>query len=342
MTLNNTVFPAQEWALCTPEDQGIDSAGLARALAALAEGCGSDGVAETVLIRNGTLVHQGPGSRVSHNIWSCTKSFASTALSLLVADGLCSLDSPAAAFEPLLRDQYPALTLRHFVSMTSGYQAIGGSRWGEPSLDWSSQPFTPAEPLFAPGTAFAYWDNAMNMLGRVLVQIARRDMKSLLEERIMGPIGIGAWNWWAEFELDGIPIYYPSTGIELNAHQLARFGWLFLNHGRWQDRQLIAANWVAQATSSQVPADLPLAPTDRASLDGRGVYGFNWWLNGIKADGQRAFPHAPAGAFYASGLHNNHCWVVPEWNLVFVRMGRDERQAPGAYDRFFELLGQAL
>jgi CubicO group peptidase (beta-lactamase class C family) len=130
--------------------------------------------------------------------------------------------------------------------------------------------------------------------------------------------------------------------MEMNAHQLARYGYLFLNQGRWGSQQLIEPEWVAQATCVQVPAYLPLAPTDRANLDGRGVYGCNWWLNGVKANGLRAFPNAPVGTFYAAGLHNNHCFVVPEWNLVFVRMGRDDRQKVGAYDRFFALFGAAI
>jgi CubicO group peptidase (beta-lactamase class C family) len=336
------VFPADEWETCSPESQGIDSARLALAMAALAEGCGSDGVEETVLIRNGYLVHQGMRSRNKHNIWSCTKSFVSTALAVLIADGLCALDQAAADFEPVLQDQYPGITLRHFATMTSGYQAAGANRWGQDSRDWSTQPFVPARPLFAPGTSFAYWDNAMNMFGRVLVQIAHRDLKSLLEERITDPIGMGAWNWSSEFDLNGIPIHYASTGIEVNPHQLARLGWLYIHRGNWNGRQLVDPEWAKQATCPQVPSDLTLAPTDRSSIDGRGVYGYNWWTNQTRSGGQSVFPHAPTGVFYALGLNNNRCIAVPEWNLVFVRMGQDERQDDSAYDRFFALLGEAI
>ena len=61
------------------------------------------------------------------------------------------------------------------------------------------------------------------------------------------------------------------------------------------------------------PNDTP--PRSRGS----GVYGFNWWVNGIQPNGERLWPDAPPRTYYANGLHNNVCIVVPEWNLVLAR-----------------------
>ncbi len=66
-----------------------------------------------------------------------------------------------------------------------------------------------------------------------------------------------------------------------------------------------------------MPASLPVWPDSGA--DGRGVYGFNWWVNGVKPDGRRLWPGAPPRTYYANGLHSNVCIVVPEWNLVIAR-----------------------
>jgi hypothetical protein len=58
-----------------------------------------------------------------------------------------------------------------------------------------------------------------------------------------------------------------------------------LNRGKWNGKQLISAAWANKATKSRVSASMPLAQNSGA--DGRGVYGYNWWTNGIKPDGKR-------------------------------------------------------
>jgi CubicO group peptidase (beta-lactamase class C family) len=341
----SAVFPGEHWETGTPESQGVDSAGLAAALAHLETFCGDDGVDEVVVVRNGVLIHRGPAAEKAHDIWSCSKSFASTALGLLVEDGKASLDTRAADHEPLLEEHYPEVTLRHFTTMTSGYDAVGRSRWEEDSEDWSATPFVPAPPLFAPGTEYAYWDEAMIMFGRVLTRLGRDDLHALLKTRVTDPIGLGEWEWWTEETVDGIPIRFGGTGIKMSALQLARFGLLFLNEGRWGDEQIVPARWVREATTPQVPRDLPVAATDRAKTRGSGVYGYNWWVNGITSEGERFLPHAPPRTYYASGLNNNMLFVVPEWDLVFVRMGVDGNPPegkPAVYDEFFRELAKAI
>jgi CubicO group peptidase (beta-lactamase class C family) len=94
-----------------------------------------------------------------------------------------------------------------------------------------------------------------------------------------------------------------------------------------------------------VGADLPLADTDRRSTDGRGVYGLSWWTNGRRADGRLALPDAPAGVFYAAGLHHNILLVVPEWEMVIVRLGEGpspEGGHAGVLNAFLRRLGMAV
>jgi CubicO group peptidase (beta-lactamase class C family) len=145
--------------------------------------------------------------------------------------------------------------------------------------------------------------------------------------------------------VDGLPIRFGGTGIKMSALQMARFGLLFLNEGRWEETQLVPADWVCQATTPQVPSDLPVADTDRAKTRGSGVYGFSWWVNGITSEEERFMPHTPPRTYFASGLNNNLLFVVPEWNLVFVRMGVDGNPPEGkpvVYDRFFAKLARAI
>ncbi|MEM6648401.1 MAG: serine hydrolase [Bacteroidota bacterium] len=339
------VFPGETWATATAESQGVDGAILQAALDTLAFYSGADGLDEVVVVRNGYVIHQGDSVHKAHNVYSVTKSITSTALGLLIADGKTSLDQPMAEIEPMLANQYPDVTLRHLTTMTSGYNADGANRWGEASADWSTTPFEAAEPLFAPGTAYAYWDEAMILKGRLLTRIAGESLYDYVDRRVMQPIGITDWSWWEEYEVDELPIAYGATGVRLDALELARFGLLFLNDGVWDGTRLLPEGWVTGATQNHVPTTIALADTDRSATDGRGIYGYNWWTNGITPDGTRSMPDAPVGTYYASGLHNNMLFVVPEWDLVLVRRGEDGNPPAGkanVYNRILRTLAPGV
>lgn len=335
------VFPEAEWAHGTPESQGIDAAKLELALEFLASHCKDDGLSELMLIRNGVCIYEGENTKKVHNIWSCSKSFTSTALGLLIADGMCDLGTKACSIDESLKPLYPNATLRHFATMSSGFSAQGRSRWNDENSDWSKTPYLPDTPHFEPGTAFAYWDEAQMMLGRLLTRVAKRTLRDYLQERVFDPINMGKVKWGIEGEIDGIPICNGCTNVEINAQQFARFGHLYLNRGNWNGQQLIPAEWVDAATSVQVPVTIPVGDTDRKNVKGSGSYGFNWWVNG----GLTPLPDAPPKTYYASGLNHNVCVVVPEWNLVIVRMGVDGNPEFGkhnVYNGFLKKLRAAL
>lgn len=180
-----TVFPAKTWSSTRPEEVGIDTTTLSSALNFLSSHSKSDGLEEVMIIRHGRLAWAGDSITKVHDIWSCTKSFVSTAVGLLASEGKLQLDQPVANHEPSLQQAYPTATYRHFITMTSGYNAVGQSRWGEPSEDWSKTPFQPDAPLFAPGTAFTYWDEAMIKLGQALTIAAGTSMENYLAELVM-------------------------------------------------------------------------------------------------------------------------------------------------------------
>jgi len=79
-----------------------------------------------------------------------------------------------------------------------------------------------------------------------------------------------------------------------------------------------------------------------SDIDGRGVYGFNWWRNGLKPDGSRKFPAAPQGMFWASGHNNNKCFVIPEWDMVIVRLGLDGKAKDDVWNGFFAKVAEAI
>lgn len=348
-----TAFPGPEWETATPESQGVDPERLAGAVRFLEANTPRDGVQQLLVVRHGRLIHAGPKIDEVHGIWSCTKSFTSTVLGLLIDDGKCTLDTLAKDIVPEMAAGYPELRLRHFTTMTSGYRAAGDEPAGSYKHGPSATPFIPGPPLFSPpGSRYAYWDSAMNQFANVLTRIAGEPIAELYRRRIAGPIGMREDRWrWGSFETSGIAVNGGSGNsnrhVFISAREMARFGLLFLNKGSWNGKQLISRRWVEEATRTQVGAGVPLGHRESGIL-GPGSYGFNWWTNGVRADGTRKWPGVPAETFAASGHNNNDMFVIPAWDIVVVRLGLDQGSARGfpvtdkTYAGFLVKVGQAI
>jgi len=348
LTMN---FPEEHWQETKPETQGVDSAKLKTAVSYLKDNSGSDGVKELVIIRNGSMIWKGADIDKMHGVWSLTKSFTSTVLGLLIDDDKASLDTLAKDYVPSMAEVYPDVTLRHFTSMTSGYYAVGDKSSGSYKHGPSRTPFKPAPtPLFKPpGSRYAYWDSAMNQFANVLTRIADEPIEDLFKKRIADTIGMDRAKWdWGDFGMiDGIVVNGGSGNsnkhIRISARELARFGHLFLNRGKWKNKQLISASWVDIATKAHVPASMALESLSGA--DGRGMYGYNWWVNGIKPNGKLNWPGAPLGTYAASGYNNNDMFVIPKWKMVIVRLGLDQSEfgiTGTIYSTFLEKVGEAI
>ena len=80
-------FPGEAWEVVAPEEEGVDAAKLQAAVEFLKENSGRDGVRELVIVRRGRIIWHGDNIDHRHGVWSCTKSFTSTVLGLLIADG---------------------------------------------------------------------------------------------------------------------------------------------------------------------------------------------------------------------------------------------------------------
>lgn len=345
------VFPGAEWEEVEPEQAGLNPAKLNEAVKYLGANTGRDGTRELVIVRNGRIVWCGNNIDHVHGIWSCTKSFTSTILGLLVEDKKCTLETKVASVLPDMAEAYPAVTLRHFATMTSGYRAEGDTTSGSYTHGPSSTPFSPSrEPLFPPGTAYAYWDSAMNQFGRALTVIAGEPLDAVFKRRIADPIQINpaAWTWGDFGPVNGIRINGGAGNggrhVQISARELARFGHLFLNNGRWSNRQIISSNWIKEASSVQVAANVTNA-WPHSGIAGPGFYGFNWWRNANGPDGKMLWPGAPADAFGASGHNNNKLFVIPSWGIVIVRLGLDQgdrKWTDESQGEFLRLIGRAI
>jgi len=335
------VFPQSDWLTATPESQGVDAAKLDEAMACMEAFTLDEGVTQALVIRNGRMIWRGDDIDNMHPIWSCSKSYTSCCLGMLVDDGVVSLDEPVANYLPELAEHYPTATFRHFANFTVGYRS---KPTGEGQPPW---PLEPGPALFAPGERFIY-SMATEELGYAITKIAGETLKGMFKRRIADPIGMDPtqWDWGAWGVIDGLVVNGGAgnlaKGIWTTARQIARLGWLFVNRGRWEDTQLLSADWVDEATRPQMANTVPPHDPQGWYIDLPGSYGLNWWVNGHTPDGTRMWPTAPARTCAIQGNNNNICFVIPEWNMVAVRLGTDGIIKNQLYDKFFAKMKAAL
>jgi len=189
------------------------------------------------------------------------------------------------------------------------------------------------------------------LLGRILAtRIAQEPLKDVFQRRIAGPIGMTRWDWgicgavdgMVHYNAAGTPTLKGNGGVRTTPRELARLGQLYLSRGCWNGRRLLSAFFVDKATATQIPVSLP----GRSSRLFSGAYGFYWWTNGVMTNGKRRYSAAPPKAYAAQGRNGNFCFVIPEWNMVIVRMGTrpiaSYAQGNVKWDTFFTKLDGAL
>ncbi|WP_057935923.1 serine hydrolase domain-containing protein [Algoriphagus resistens] len=203
------------------------------------------------------------------------------------------------------------ITWDHLLRQTSDWE---GSLWGKP--DWADRPREGAKekrarPQNAAGSVYEYNDTRVNVLALALLNIWRKPLPSVLKEKIMDPIGASDTWRWTGYEnsfviIDGQIMQSVSGGshwgggMMLSAWDQARFGYLTLNNGKWNDTQLIPATWIEKSKTST-----PANPG----------YGFmNYFLNYDLKD----IPAAPKTAYSHIGAGTNMIYVDQENDLVIV------------------------
>ena len=348
---SDIVFPTDKWVEVKPGEVSINSQTLNRAVEFLELNSGRDGSHELMIIRGGQLVYKGDSIDKVHGVWSCTKSFTSTVSGLIIDDDKAQLNTIARDIIPQMAETFPDLTLLHFATMTSGYVSAGDTLKEGYTHGSSREPFIPGKSaLFAPGTKYAYWDAAMNQFANILTHIAKEPLDDVFRRRIADPIGMNenAWHWGDFGEVDGLKVVGGAgnfhKGIFISANEFARFGLLFLNEGNWDGNQLISREWVRQSTKVQVPQTMEWG-SELSDIHGMGVYGYNWWVNGIQPNGERLWPDAPANTYAALGYNNNVMFVIPDWDMVVVRLGLDARDiviSDSTWNEFLGIVGSSI
>jgi len=329
--------PGREWQHVAPEAVGLDP----DALEAIADEAESARSRCLVVVRDGKIAGEwyfaGTDASTTQEVFSATKSFASTLVGLAQDDGDLEITDPASKWISEWRGTpSEAVTVRDLLSNDSGRQ------WSL-QQDYVELIQAADKTRFAvdlgqaedPGTVWAYNNSAIQTLQRVVGEATGEDASDFARMRLFEPLGMRA----TEMKRDAAGNTMMFMGVQSNCRDLARFGLLMLDHGRWGTEQIVSADWVRAATGA-------------SSTDLNAAYGYLWWLNreGVLAgptaatsidgvrdgtvDRGRLVPGAPADMFWALGLGNQIIQIDPGSRTVVVRLGPAEASPqPPTFDR---------
>ena len=282
----------------SPEAQGISSASV-RAFVEAADKQ-VDTMHSFMLVRHGHVVAEcwwkPEAADKPHVLYSLSKSFTSTAVGLAVAEGKFSIDDPVLKFFPddapaQPSDKLKAMRVRDLLTMSAGHQT-------EPKLTADApwvQSFLAHPVEHKPGSHFLYNSPGTYTCSAIVQKTTGQTVLDYLKPRLFEPLGIEG----AEWSTSPQGINTGGWGLFLKTEDIAKFGQLYLQKGQWNGKQLVPAEWIAQATSKQVSnGSDPTKDWDQG-------YGFQFW-------------RCRHGAYRGDGAFGQFCLVLPEQDAVIA------------------------
>jgi CubicO group peptidase (beta-lactamase class C family) len=323
-----------KWKTASPEGLGFS----AKKLRDLKDSLVAKRTKSLIIIRKDTIVYEwyapGHGPKKRHYTASLTKALVGgMSVLLTLDDGLINIDDPAYKYIPQWKNhpEKSKITIRHLATHSSGIEDAEQDNIPHTKLPgWKGgfwrkdpEPFTlsrdQAPIIFTPGTKYAYSNPGMAMLSYAVTASLRgskhTDIRTLLREHIMRPIGVKDSEWsigyGKTYKVDGLNLVANWGGGSYTARAVARVGQLMLRKGNWQGKQLIGRHWVEAAlryAETPKPDRPPGNPQPASSL--------GWYTNF-----DAVWPKVPRDAFAGAGAGNQVLLVVPSLDLIVVRNG---------------------
>ncbi|WP_227013855.1 serine hydrolase domain-containing protein [Paenibacillus psychroresistens] len=257
------------------------------------------------IVRNGNLITEAyadPYTRQSkQGIYSVTKSIISALIGLAIQED--TIKNVDERIVDLLTDtsfdnedeEKRSITIKHLLTMTSGlnWPELTGAYYGDNNIIFkmSNSPnwvdFIRDQPMLAPpGQLFNYSSGNSHLLSAIITKSTGIPTQDYAAKKLFLPLGINDLQW----DSDPQGIANGGFGLKMKTLDLARFGLLYLNNGKWaHNKQLLSPDWIKQST--QILAG--------------GEYGYQWR---ISADGD----------YYARGFRGQYIFISPSNNLLAV------------------------
>jgi CubicO group peptidase (beta-lactamase class C family) len=297
-------YPTNGWQISTPEAQGMHSKPIFEMMTAIKE----KGylIQNISIVRNGYLVldtYIYPfKDGQEHEMYSVTKSVTSALIGIAIDKGyIKDVNQTITELFPHknisnLDERKRSLKLKDLLMMASGLDCNDASanRWAgtiamTKSNDWTQ--YTLDLPMAqTPGEYFHYCNGVSHLLSAIIQDSSGMKTIEFAKKFLFDPLGIKKVDWAESPEGNNNGF----SGLRLQPKDMAKIGLLYLNQGKWENKQIISAEWIKAS--------------NQPYIDGRWNgedYGYQWWIN-------------PAGYYSAVGKYGQAIYVIPAKNLVAV------------------------
>ena len=340
----STPWPMGDVLSKDPLPSPINAAKLEQALNAAFDPPASM-TAAFVVTYKGRLIGEKYGPNITNQTplesWSMGKSLTATLMGILIHQGVYKLDQPAPIPEwQTAGDPRQKIRIMDLMHMSSGIRIKAPD---DPDFDpTSTYPdhlylytgsvnsfhYAATRPQQWPPNTIGRYRNTdpvlINYLTKLAVEKRGEDYLSFPRRALFDKIGIRT------FVMEADPFGdFLTQGYELaSGRDWARLGNLYLQDGVWNGERLLPEGF---ATFVSTPAPAWVA-------DGRPIYGGFFWLNT-----QSTYP-VPKEAYYMSGAGGQTTMIIPDHDLVVVRIGHYKGEVPGdeAFKKALALLMEAV
>ena len=334
-------WPTMVWKKNSPQALGFDPKSIDRMFQFVQKK--KFPIDSVVIVRNGYLIGEfyanSNDQKSLSNIYSVTKSFTSALIGIAIDKGhiknerqtLGSIFSKNSVVknDPKLKN----IEIKHLLTMTSGlktrdnhlsnYSGIfklrNAKNWVNYILSLGIEK--------NPGQHYNYSNGGSHILAAILTEITKEPVAKYAERHLFSHIGIKRYKW----EKDPQGINHGYSNLQLSARDMAKLGILYLNKGRWGDKQIISASWIKKSLKTHsYPNKGRYNPLRLYPYNG---YGYQWWnsetawkadLSYRKAWGLGNKTVKQREYFLALGYEGQYVFVLPHHNMVVVFKSRFE------------------
>ena len=257
-----------------------------------------------------------------HAAMSVSKTFTGTLGGLLVAEGVLDENKTGAAYVPELKGSaFGDATIRQILDMTSSLKY--SEDYSNPKAEiWAfsaaGNPFPKPASYKGPtnyydylktvqkegehGEIFGYKTVNTDVMGWIVSKVTGKSIPDLLSERIWKPLGT---HFDGYFQIDGAGIAFAGGGFSANMRDMAMFGEMVRNKGKFNKKQILPASLIEDIMRGG--SQEAFSKSVYNSLKGWS-YRNMWWHT-----------HNEHGAFAARGVHGQTIYIDPKAEMVLVR-----------------------
>ena len=255
------------------------------------------------------------------NSFSMSKSIVALLTGIAIDEGkIKSIDDFASEYIPELKgSDKEGITLRHLITMSSGIDF--GESYSDP-FGFQAKTYY-GDDLFkttltypqlkSPGTEYLYQGGNTLLLAKAVQNAVGMTISVYAEEKVWKKFGAenkALWNLDDENGFEKASCCYYAT-----ASDFARLGELYLCQGNWKGQQIVSSSWIDESIK---PINIP-----DSSGNPTKTYGYQWWL----------YSHNGMDTYSMRGMKGQYVIVIPDKELVVVRLGRNRPDKPENKER---------